>query len=141
MKSPFHVNLLLPEERVSSSPVRPRVLVPALAVLAALGMLVWWGTLFGQLSLVRAQLDVVKNRILGGRSAHDAVLENMRLAQERTAELSQLQFYRSGRRTYGDELAAFAATMPESRTSAMRFGKAMSPLKTSAAPHTTSTVR
>lgn len=109
----FHVNLLYPEERVSSSSVRPRALVPALAVLSVLAALVWWGVLFGQLALVRSQLDAVKGRMQSGKSSHDAVIENMQLVQEYEAELAQLQLYRNGRRTFGDELAIFAAELPE----------------------------
>ena len=113
MKKAFHVNLLFPEERVSSSPVRPRVLLPALAALAVCGMAVWWGMLLGQLAMVRGQLDAVKGRVQSGKSAHDAVLENMRQVQEFEGQYAQLQLYRGGRRTYGSELAAFAAKLPE----------------------------
>lgn len=113
MKKAFHVNLLFPEERLSSSPVRPRVLLPALAAAAAVAMVLWWGTLFVQLSQFNQQLDAVKGRVQSGKSAHDAVLENMRLVQEYEGQYAQLQLYRSGRRTYGSELAAFAATLPE----------------------------
>lgn len=114
MRKAFHVNLLFPEERVSSSPLRPRVLLPAIAVLAVLAMFVWWGVVFTQLSIVQYQLGAVKGRMQNGKSAHDAVVENMNLVQQYEGEFAQLSLYRNGRRTYGSELAEFAAKLPES---------------------------
>ena len=51
----LHLNLLKASEKVSSSPVRLRVMVPLLAMLACLGMVVWWGVAFTQTMLVRSQ--------------------------------------------------------------------------------------
>ena len=43
MKAPnLHLNLLREQERVSSSPVRVRVMLPSLAILACVAMLGWW---------------------------------------------------------------------------------------------------
>ena len=50
----FHLNLMKNGEHVSSSPVRLRVVVPMLAFFAAIGMIVWWGSLFTQRLLVQS---------------------------------------------------------------------------------------
>ena len=38
----LHLNLLQDDERFGSSPVRARVMIPLLAVLAVVGLGVWW---------------------------------------------------------------------------------------------------
>ena len=45
----FHLNLLKSNEVLSSSPVRLRVMLPVGALLACVGLLVWWGVLFTQI--------------------------------------------------------------------------------------------
>jgi len=42
MSAALHLDLLTDEERFSSSPVRLRVMAPLVAVLAVLGLSVWW---------------------------------------------------------------------------------------------------
>ncbi|MBO7685024.1 MAG: hypothetical protein J6V72_01490, partial [Kiritimatiellae bacterium] len=61
MKAPnLHLNLLHASERQSSSPVRLRVMLPILSVLACLGCLVWWGVLACQLMLVKSQCASIR---------------------------------------------------------------------------------
>ena len=51
----LHLNLLKDTERLSSSPVRLRVMLPVVALFACLGMALWWAILFTQLLMVRAE--------------------------------------------------------------------------------------
>ena len=44
----YHLNLLKASERVSSSPVRLRVMLPVLAMFAVAGAVVWGGSLRGR---------------------------------------------------------------------------------------------
>ena len=73
----LHLNLLRDSERQSSSPVRLRVMLPILAVLACLGCLVWWGVLAGQLILAKTQvsslqadLDAIRSNAATGAAAY-----------------------------------------------------------------------
>ena len=93
--SNLHLNLLREAEKVSSSPVRLRVMLPILALLL----------LRGQLAALRTDLD-------GKKTAHAAILAEMAKARDLQAELDQLMAYSKGRRTYGPLLAQLAETMP-----------------------------
>ena len=78
MKAPnLHLNLLHASERQSSSPVRLRVMLPVLAVLACVGCLVWWGVLACQLMLVKAQVKAVQQDLAAKKKEHSGVLDQM----------------------------------------------------------------
>lgn len=110
--SAFHVNLLSESEKLSSSPVRLRVMLPVLALLAVVGMLVWWGTLTTQMLLVRAKTSAIVEELNSKKDAHDAIVGNMKLANEEAAELAQLEMYRGGCAKWGETFAAIAEVMP-----------------------------
>lgn len=113
MKAPnLHLNLLRPSEQLSSSPVRIRVMLPVLAVLGCVGCLVWWGLLFGQLLVVKAQMSSVQTDLDSKKAQHGEILKNMMSARDLQAELDQLTMYANGRRTYGSTLAKLAEVMP-----------------------------
>ena len=108
----FHLNLLSEAEKMSSSPIRLRVMVPVLALLAVIGMLVWWGTLTTQTLLLRAKTSSVMEELSSKKAAHAAIIDNMKLANEEAAELQQLEMYRGGCVQWGETLAAIAEVMP-----------------------------
>ena len=113
MKAPnLHLNLLREAEKVSSSPVRLRVMLPIFALLLCAGCAIWWAILFMQLMLLRGQVSALKSDLDGRKSAHSAILAEMARARDLQAELDQLQAYSKGRRTWGGLLAKLADVMP-----------------------------
>ena len=110
--SAFHMNLLSEAEKMSSSPIRLRVMMPILALLAAIGMVIWWGTLTMQTVLVHSKTSAIREELASKKSAHDAIIGSMKLASEETAQLQQLEMYRGGCARWGKTLAAVAEALP-----------------------------
>ena len=108
----YHLNLLMESERVTSSPVRFRVMMPVLALLACLGMAVWWGDLGGRLMLVQAQCAQLRGERKARDAAHRDVLDQMARVRELEAELAQLDAYRNSVVRRGDLLTALAEAVP-----------------------------
>lgn len=114
MKTPnLHLNLLHASERQSSSPVRLRVMLPILSVLACLGCLVWWGVLACQLMLVKSQCASIRRDLEAKKAEHGGVLKQMADMRNSQAELDQLTMYANGRRKYGNMLKQLAEILPE----------------------------
>ena len=110
--SSFHLNLLSESEKLSSSPIRLRVMMPILAILAIAGMTIWWGTLTTQLIMVRSRTSATQDELAAKKGAHDAIIGNMTLANEEAAQLQQLEFYRGGCSKWGETFAALAEVLP-----------------------------
>ena len=110
--SSFHLNLLSESEKLSSSPIRLRVMMPILAILAIAGMTIWWGTLTTQLIMVRSRTSATQDELAAKKGAHDAIIGNMTLANEETAQLGQLELYRGGCTRWGETFAAIAEILP-----------------------------
>jgi len=110
----LHMNLLREAEKVSSSPVRLRVMLPILALLLCVGCAIWWAILFMQLMLLNGQVVQLKTDLDGRKSAHAAILAEMGRVRDLQAELDQLNAYNRGRRTWGGLFAKLADVMPES---------------------------
>ena len=110
--SQFHLNLLSETERMSSSPVRIRVMMPILALLAVVGMVVWWGTLTTQLVLIRSRTAAVNEELDAKKRSHDAIVGSMNLANEESAQLQQLELYRGGCVRWGETFATVAEVLP-----------------------------
>ena len=108
----LHLNLLRDTEKMSSSPVRLRVMLPILALLLCVGCAIWWAILFMQLMLLKGQLATVRTDLDGKKSAHSAILAEMAKVRDLQAELDQLMAYRQGRHAYGPLLAQLAEAMP-----------------------------
>lgn len=108
-----HLNLLRDSERLSSSPVRLRVMGPVLALLACVGCLVWWGVLGMQVMMVKTSLASVRGDLDSKRAVHAEILGRMAKAREFEARIAQLEGYVAGRRTYGALLARLAEAVPE----------------------------
>ena len=108
----FHLNLMKNGEHVSSSPVRLRVVVPMLAFFAAIGMVVWWGSLFTQRLLVQSnQRSLAEENAARNAAESEAKAQNANYL-ERSARLRQLDGYAAGVRRLGPALASLAENIP-----------------------------
>ncbi len=108
----FHLNLLKSNEVLSSSPVRLRVMLPVGALLACVGLLVWWGVLFTQIFLAKTQARSIKEDLATKNSAHAEAIQKRETARELKQQLEQLEFYKAGVRAIGAPLAKFAEVVP-----------------------------
>ena len=108
----FHLNLLRGNEVLSSSPVRLRVMLPIGALLACIGLLVWWGVLFTQIVLTKAQSRSIETDLAAKNSAHAEAIQKREQARELKLQLEQLEYYKSGVRAIGEPLAKFAEVVP-----------------------------
>ena len=113
MKSPnLHLNLLRPGEKVSSSPVRLKVMMPVLSVLLCVACLIWWGALFMQGMLLGGRVASARAGLEEKKTAHAAILAKMADMRERQSQLDQLDAYERGCRKYGGLLAKLAEVIP-----------------------------
>lgn len=110
--SSVHLNLLKPNEVRSSSPIRLRIMIPVIALLVCAGMLLWWGLLFTQLMLVKAQSQGVSDDLAAKTKAHAEAIRQRDLARELKLQLEQLDYYKAGVRELGEPLAKFAEIIP-----------------------------
>lgn len=109
----LHLNLLREQEKLSSSPVRIRVMVPALAIVACVAVLGWWGMLFGQQMLIHSQKNSTQADLDACKAQHDRVLADMASERDYRAEIEQLTMYENARRTYGEMFARLAEVAPD----------------------------
>ena len=107
-----HLNLLKDTERLSSSPVHLRVMLPVVALFACLGMALWWAILFTQLLMVRTEAQSVDEDIKAKSKAHNEAITKQNLVREMRQQLEQLTFYKNGVRAIGNPLAKLAEIMP-----------------------------
>ena len=112
MSTACHLNLLLPSERVSSSPVRFRVMLPIFAMFACAGLAVWWAILGGQLMLAKTSLNHLEGEMRDRDAAHRDVLTKMSDLNELNAQLEQLDCYSNSVLRRGELLASLAEAMP-----------------------------
>ena len=112
MKTPLHLNLLRPSERVSSSPVRFRVMAPIFALFACVGLVIWWAILVGQLMLTKSMSGRIDQELVQQTNPHQEIIELMAEANELDAQLEQLDCYRKSVRRVGSALGALAEVMP-----------------------------
>lgn len=108
----YHLNLLKASERVSSSPVRLRVMLPVLAMFAVAWAVIWWGSLLGRVLMAKSSIQTLQSEIDTRKAAYADVMEKMNLANELESELEQLEYYRGGCRSYGEVFTALAEVMP-----------------------------
>ena len=112
MSTACHLNLLLPSERVSSSPVRFRVMLPVFAMFACAGLAVWWAILGGQLMIAKTSLGNIERELRERDAAHRDVLAKMAESSELTARLAQLDCYSNSIVRRGELLVSLAEAMP-----------------------------
>ena len=113
MTSPnLHLNLLRPDEKASSSPVRLRVMLPILSLLLCAACAIWWGVLFMQGLLLNGKVSSVRADLESKKTAHAAILSQMADMRERQSQLDQLHAYKRGCHKYGGLLAKLAEVVP-----------------------------
>ncbi len=110
--SSLHLNLLKPNEKLSSSPVRLRVMLPVVMLLTCVGLLVWWGVVFTQLMMVKTQSSSIQEELDAKSKEHSEVIKQRELARELKLQLEQLEYYRAGIRSVGTPLAKLAEVVP-----------------------------
>ena len=108
----LHLNLLRPEEKTSSSPVRLRVMLPILSLLLCAACAIWWGVLFMQGLLLNGKVTSVRADLEGKKTAHAAILAKMADMRERQSQLDQLAAYKRGCHKYGGLMAKLAEVVP-----------------------------
>ena len=110
--SAYHLNLLMESERVSSSPVRFRVMLPILSLLACLALAIWWTILGGQLMLAKTSLRNLETELRNHDHAHRDVLAQMAQINNLTARLAQLDCYSNSILRRGEMLTSLAEVLP-----------------------------
>lgn len=112
MKTNLHLNLLKSSERLSSSPIRLRVIMPIAATLACVAMLLWWMAITGSVMVAQSNLSTIENNINDYQGAYKNSLDKQAEIDELEAELEQLGYYRAARRTWGETLTSLCEVMP-----------------------------
>ena len=110
--SSLHLNLLKDTERLSSSPVRLRVMLPVGALFVCIGLTLWWAILFTQLLMVRTEAQSIDETLKAKSKAHAEAITRQDLVREMRQQLEQLTFYKNGVRAIGKPLAKLAEIMP-----------------------------
>jgi len=101
----LHFNFLLEEERVSSSPLRMKFILPVLGVLCLLAPLALWIQEAASLSAVASKKAVFEAGIANLKAHHEVFLKKSAEVKELTAELQQFAFYRASKNVVGETLA------------------------------------
>lgn len=112
MRTPLHLDLLKDEERLSSSPIRLRVMLPLMTSLFLLSTLLVW-TLLG--IRLRSQHKLVidtENAVQSASPVHASVLASRETEKETRAVIQQLMLYQHSRNAYGTTLANIANYVP-----------------------------
>lgn len=112
MSKAIHVNLLRESEVLSSSPIRARVMLPVAMMLLSAAMVLWWVIVYGAVLLNTSAISGLEGEIAAKKAGHQKILDQMNEANELEAELEQLDYYRAGRREWGDTLAHLAEIIP-----------------------------
>ena len=110
---PMHVNLLRAEERVNSSPIRKRVILPIVSCLFCLSMLGWWALQSASLALVAAERNESESVRNGLREQHAAAVADRAQVEELRGHIAELRSFVGGRHAYGGLLAHIAETVPD----------------------------
>ena len=109
----IHLNLLQDAERVSSSPVRAKVMLPLVAGVFLVVMLLWWVFLLLQGGLVSSELSDLRSEIAATDRDYAEVCKIKDVLRAKESELNQFKGYMKARRIWGETLAAVATAMPE----------------------------
>lgn len=113
MSASLHLNLLNDDERVCSSPVRMRVMLPIFAVLTVIGLCVWWSLLAVRLHNAVQVKHLQEARIADLKPSQEQVLSLRAREGEARAVLEQLRFYRASRLCFSETLLRLPQHVPE----------------------------
>ena len=113
MSAPLHLDLLKDDERLNSSPIRLRFMMPLIACTVTLCLIVWWLLLcvhsHSQTQLKQELLQTIATLA----PVHASVLATRAQEEEALAVLRQLALYKNSRVLYGDALSRLAGHVPE----------------------------
>ena len=109
----IHLNLLQESERLSSSPVRPRVILPIAAGVVMTAVLLWWVSLLLQSRLVGSEVEDLRGEIAATDGIYAEACKLKGALDAAEAELNQFRGYMRARRTWGETLEAVATVLPE----------------------------
>ena len=113
MTKTCHLNLLMDSERVSSSPVRLRIMLPTAAILVSVSMAIWWLILTGQDILAKTQMSNLRDDMERHQAENAKAIADAEMADELQSQLEQLEGYGEGcRRRWSETLASLAEVMP-----------------------------
>jgi hypothetical protein len=112
MSTPLHLNLLKDEERFSPNPVRLRVMLPMLSVLAALGCLIWWALLGLRAHSQTTTQERLTKTLQDMRTSHATVLDLHAQQREAQSIIQQLQLYARSCLRFGDTLGRLPSHVP-----------------------------
>lgn len=110
---PMHVNLLRADERVNSSPIRKRVILPIVSCLLGLAMLGWWALQAANLSLVAAARDESEQTRNGLREQYAAAMADRAHVEDLRGHIAEMRSFLAGRHAYGGLMAHIAETVPD----------------------------
>ena len=108
----IHLNLLYEAERLSSSPVRAKVVLPLIAAVFLAAMLLWWVFLFVQGFFVEREIKSLRAEMASTERDYAVVRRLKGVLSGKSAELDQCRGYMNARRPWGETLAAVAAAVP-----------------------------
>ena len=112
MSHTIHINLLRDDERVSSNPIRLRVMVPLFSGIVLAAVLGWWMAVAASNAALRkevAALGTSADDLKGSATNHAALVERSDAAR---AEIGQLERYRNGRVLFGEALHKLPEVVP-----------------------------
>lgn len=105
-KNSLHFDFLLDEERVSSSQLRMRFILPVLGLLCILVPLVVWVQESSQMNRIVSKRQLLDAEIANLKTKHVYVLKESADEKELTAQLQQLGAYRKSKQVVGSILAS-----------------------------------
>lgn len=112
MSNSVHFNLLHDDEIVSSSPVRLRIMLPLLAVIAVGALAVWWLFITQRLAEVTQRQRALEALVAEKQPAYNALLKLLAAEREARAEVAQMELYRKSQQPYTPLLQAVMEVVP-----------------------------
>lgn len=100
----LHYNFLHESERVSSSPIRMRFMVPIFSCIITACMVIIWQIYAIRLEAVKSQKALVDGEINTMKESYSNIVMDRVLEKELRAELKQLSFYKASCNRVGETL-------------------------------------
>jgi len=104
-KKSLHFDFLLEEERLSSSPLRLRFMIPVVGFLCLSSSLVLWQLDASAFTANTSQKKVLEEEIAKLKSSHELVLKDRAEAKELAGQLEQLGYYQHSKNVVAATLA------------------------------------
>lgn len=101
----LHFDFLLEQERLSSRPFRMRFIIPVLGLLCLLAPVVVWMEEIALVNGIASKKQLLGVEMANLKTKHAYVLKERAEEKELTAQLQQLEFYRTSKNVVGTTLA------------------------------------